>query len=93
MWSVELGWKGHKDWKREMERLQYQTLKKSTEAVQGSSMEKVNRIVGVEEVDTIMRASQARFVARSIADPSGVENMWPKSARLENGKDREEGRD
>ena len=57
LWRAELGWKGQKDWRREMERLQYQALKKSTGAVQGSSMEKVNRIGGVEEVDTIMRAS------------------------------------
>ena len=76
-----------------MERLQYQALKKSTGAVQGSSMEKVNRIAGVEEVDTIMRASQVRFIARSMADPSGVGDMWPKSARPENGEDGEEGRD
>ena len=56
-------------------------------------MEKVNRIAGVEEVDTIMRASQARFIARSMADPSGVGDMWPKLARPENDEDREEGRD
>ena len=76
-----------------MERLQYQALKKSTGAVQGSSIEKVNRIAGVEEVDTIMRASQVRFIARSMADPSGVGDMWPKSARLGNEEDGEEGRD
>lgn len=40
-----------------MDKLQYQALKKSTEAVQGSSMEKVNKIVGVEEVDIIISAS------------------------------------
>ena len=93
LWGAELGWKGQKDWKRGMERLQYQALKKSMGAVQGSSMEKVNKIPGVEEVDTIMRASQARFVARSMADPSGVGDMWPKSARPENGEDGEGGRD
>ena len=62
-------------------------------AVQGSSIEKVNRIAGVEEVDTIMRASQVRFVARSMADPLGVGNMWPKLAWPENREDGEEGRD
>ena len=56
-------------------------------------MEKVNRIAGVEGVDTIMRASQVRFVARSMADPSGVGDMWPKSAWPENEEDGEEGRD
>src|SRR5258706_13075130 len=59
LWGADIGWKGQRDWKREMERLQYQALKKSTGAVQGGSMEKVNKIAGVEEVDTIMRANQA----------------------------------
>ena len=40
-----------------------------------------------------MRSNQARFVARSMADPSGVGDMWPKSARLENKEDGERGRD
>ena len=33
LWGAELAWKGQKDWKREIERLQYQALKKSTGAV------------------------------------------------------------
>ena len=33
LWGAELGWKRQKDWKRKMERLQYQALKKSTGAV------------------------------------------------------------
>ena len=56
-------------------------------------MEKANRIAGVEEVDIIMRASQVKFVARSMADPSGVGDMCPKSVRSENEENREEGRD
>ena len=79
MWRADLAWKRQRDWKREMERLQYQALKKSMGAVQGSSIEKINKIAGVEEVDTIIRASQARFVARSMADPSRVWDIWPKS--------------
>ena len=79
MWRAELAWKGQRDWKREIERLQYQALKKSMGAVQGSSIEKINKIAGVEEVDTIIRASQARFVVRSMADPSRVWDIWPKS--------------
>ena len=39
-----------------MERLQYQALKKVTGAIQGSKMMKVDMIVGVEDVDTIIRA-------------------------------------
>lgn len=57
-----------------MERLQYQALKKVTGAVQGSSMDKVNKIVGVEDIDTIMQVAQARFTAKNIADSVGVCN-------------------
>ena len=70
MWGAELRWRGQKSWRQEMERLQYQALKKATGAVQGSSMEKVDKIAGVEDVDTIMKAAQARFDARSMADPA-----------------------
>ena len=45
------------------QRLQYQALKKVIGGVQRSRMEKVNRITGVEDVDAIMKAIQARFVA------------------------------
>ena len=55
-----------------MERLQYQALKKATGAVQGSSIEKVDKIAGVEDVDIIMKSAQTRFVARSIANSTGV---------------------
>ena len=67
-----------------MEKLQYQVLKKATGAVQGSSMEKVNKIAGVEDVETIMRANQARFIARCMADPAGVGDIL---------QGKEEGRD
>ena len=59
-----------------MLRFQYQALKKATGAVQGSSIEKVDKITGVEDVDTTMKSAQTRFVARSIADPTGVGDIW-----------------
>ena len=72
-----------------MERLQYQALNKASGAVQWSSEEKLNKITGVEDVDTIMRATQAKFVARSMGDPTGVGGIWNKSARQENGENTE----
>ena len=68
-----------------MERLQYQALKEATGAVQGSSIEKVDMIAGVEDVDTIMRANQACFIARSMADPAGVGDIYRKKRRAGTG--------
>ena len=40
---------------------------------------KVEKIAGVEAVDTIMEAAQARFFARAVADPSAVGDLWSAS--------------
>ena len=37
-----------------------------------------------------MRAIQAKFAARNMADPTGVADIRPKSARQENGENTEE---
>ena len=42
----------------------YQALRKATGAVQGTAMDKVNRMAGVEDVPTYLDNCQARFVAR-----------------------------
>ena len=54
-----------------MQKLQNQALRKCTGAAYGSSGEKVERIVGVdpvESVDTIMDAAQTKLFARAVAD-------------------------
>ena len=63
-WGAELGWRGQKNWEKEFSRLQYQAIRKAGGAVQGTTMDKVNRMVGVEDVPTHLDNSQARFVAQ-----------------------------
>ena len=70
LWGAELGWRGQKDWKRELERLQYQALRKCTGAVLGANRQKVNVIAAVEDVETILQATQTRYMAKCMADPS-----------------------
>ena len=65
---MELGWRGQKAWEKEFGRLQYQALQKATGTVQGTAIDKVNRMAGVEDVPTHMGNSQARFVARCVND-------------------------
>ena len=48
----------------------------------GSSGGKVERIAGVESVDTFMNCSDARGVA---ADPSAIGDLWPVSLKPDNG--------
>ena len=64
-WGAELGWRGQKRWAEELERLQYDSLRKCVGAVKGASKEKVRNIVGVEKMSTSLDGVQARFVARA----------------------------
>ena len=36
----------------------------------------MDRIAGVEDIDTILKSAQARFVARSMVDLTGVGDIW-----------------
>lgn len=47
-WGAKLGRRGHKAWEKEFARLQYQALRKATDAVQGTPIDKVNKLAGVE---------------------------------------------
>ena len=67
-----------------MQKLQNQALWKCTGAAYGSSGEKVQKIAGVESVDTILDAAQTRFFARAVADPSALGDLWPTSLKLDN---------
>ena len=78
LWGAELGWRGQKEWKREFERLQYHALRKCTGAALGSNKQKANKIAAVEDVETILNAGQARYMARCMADPSTTEDIWAK---------------
>ena len=53
-WGAELGWRGQRRWAEELERLQYDSLRKCVGAVKGSSKEKVRKIAGVEKMSTYL---------------------------------------
>ena len=56
----------------------------------------MERIAGVEPVDTILDGAQTRFFARAVADPAAIGDLWPASLRPDNQGDElteEEGRD
>ena len=50
--------------------LQNAVLRKTLEAVKGSSGRKANAIAAVEDVETFARAASGRFLARTLCDPS-----------------------
>ena len=63
----------------EMQQLQNQALRKCTGAAYGSSGVKVERITGVESVNTIINVAQTRFFPRAVADPTAIGDLWPAS--------------
>src|SRR6266576_2592196 len=75
-WGSELGWRGQKRWEIEMDRLQYDALRKCTGAVRGAAKEKVRKIAGVETVRTFLDAKQAGFIARVMRNPELTEGVW-----------------
>ena len=68
-WGIEIGWRGQKEWRKEMTLLQNAALRKAVGAVKGSSGDKVEGITAVEDVETFARASVGRFLARTMCDP------------------------
>ena len=46
----------------------------------------MNAIARVEDVETILDASQHRYMARYIADPSTTENIWEQAAKSKSAK-------
>ena len=56
MWRSEIEWRGQRDWRAEIQKLQNEALQRCTGVAYGSSEEKVERIAGpgVELVDTIL---------------------------------------
>ena len=72
-----MGWRGQKTWEKEFARLQYQALRKATGAVQGTAIDKVNRMAGVENVATHLDNNQVRFVAQCVEDPTKLGDIMP----------------
>ena len=69
-WEIEVGWSGQREWRVEMEKLQYAALRKCTGAVVGTRKEYVHKIAAVESVEMFARASAGRFLARTMCNPS-----------------------
>ena len=68
-WGVEIGWRGQREWREMMGKLQYQALRKCTGAVVGAEKVLVRQIAAVEDMETFAEAAQGRFLARAISDP------------------------
>ena len=75
LWGSELGWRGQKEWEEEMNKLQYQALRKCTGAVKGARREVVSQIAGVESPRMVMDAAQARLMAKVMRDPTAVGDL------------------
>ena len=72
--GLEVGWRWHRAWKDEMEKLQYAVLKKCTGAVVAASREYVRKVVAVESVEMFARVTAGGFLPWTMCDasPSGV---------------------
>ena len=70
LWGIEVGWRGQKEWREEMEKLQYAALRKCTGAVAGARMEYVQKVAAVESIEMFVRASSGHFMARTMCNPS-----------------------
>ena len=44
----------------------------------------MERIAGVEPVDTILDGAQTWFFARAVADPTAIGDLWPASLKPDN---------
>ena len=69
-WGIQVGWRGQREWRVAMEKLQYAALRKCTGAVVGARKEYVRKVAAVESVEIFARASAGRFLARTMGDPS-----------------------
>ena len=50
LWGAEIGWRGQRDFEKELQKLQYQALRKATRVVSRVGAKTVNKIAGVEDV-------------------------------------------
>ena len=69
-WGMEVGWIGQREWRVEMEKLQYSALRKCTGAVVGVRKEYLRKVAAVESVDMYARGFAGRFLARTMFNPS-----------------------
>ncbi len=77
LWGAEVGWRGQEKWRKALRKIQYQSLRKCAGAPQGTPIEDVDKIMGVESIETKIDMIQACFVARSMCDGIAMEGLWP----------------
>ena len=68
--GLEVGWRGQREWREMMQKLQYAVLRKCTGAVVGAMKDSLWKVAAVESVEVFARASAGGFLARSICNPS-----------------------
>ena len=68
-WGIEVVWRGQREWREMMEKLQYAALRKCTGTVVGARKVYVRKMAAVEGVETFARAAAGRFLARTMCDP------------------------
>lgn len=61
--GIEIGWRGQKEWKREMTLLQSTALRKTLGVVKDSLERKVNAMAAVDDVETFASAASGRVPA------------------------------
>jgi len=75
LWGLVLGWPGQRDWEKEFEQLQYQTLKKCVNAIQVSKIEFVGQMTGVESPRMALDAAQARLMRKIMRDTTAIGDL------------------
>ena len=66
LWGSEVEWRRQEKWRKAPKMLEYKSLRKCSEAPYQIAQAAVDRITGVEPIETKLGAMQARFVVRSI---------------------------
>ena len=68
--GIEVGWRGQREWRVEMEKLQYAGCRKCTGAVVGARKEYVRKVAAVDSVEMYARASAGHFLTRTMSNLS-----------------------
>ena len=74
LWGAEVR---RERWRKALKTLQYQSLRKCSGASYGTAQAAVDKITGVEPIETKVDAMQARYVATSMSSPIAMEGLWP----------------
>ena len=76
-WGMEVAWRGNPKMIEEMEKVEYQALRKCTGAYRGAARDKIRAIAGVEPLEVKIEGMQARWMARTIERPAAAGTLLP----------------